>query len=72
MELHQAGDRENPVTAQIVTYKQAAEVLGICQRTLEHMIDRGELPYIEVGQRGRRVWLDDVLAYLKRQTKRKV
>ena len=71
MELVTAGERENPITAQIVTYKQAAEVLGVCQRTLEHIIERGELPYIEIGQRGRRVWLDDVLDYLKRQTKRR-
>jgi len=70
MELTQAGERDNPIVAQIITLDQAAEVFGVCKRTVEHMIDRGELPVIEIGLRGRRVWLDDVIDYLKRRTKR--
>lgn len=71
MELVEAGAREAPVVTQIITYKQAAEVLGISDRTFVKLIDRGDIPVIEIGARGRRVWLSDVVEYLERQTKRR-
>ncbi|MFZ0633876.1 MAG: excisionase family DNA-binding protein [Acidobacteriaceae bacterium] len=68
VELVTAGERENPICAQIVTFAQAAEVLTISQRSFEKIVERGEIPTITIGTRSRRVWLDDVIAYLKRNT----
>ncbi|BDR53297.1 hypothetical protein KIM372_12040 [Bombiscardovia nodaiensis] len=53
--------------AQRLTTGQAAHILGVSQRTLTRMLDRGLIPYSRPQTQGYRfLYLEDVLAY-KRQ-----
>lgn len=44
----------------LVSLRQAAELLGVSEKTVRRMIDRGEIPARVVGQRAIRINQDDL------------
>lgn len=53
-------------SARAVSRRQAAEMLGVSEKTIERLINRGELPGFRVGWKWR-VMLSDLEAYVSRQ-----
>ena len=39
--------------AELLTSSQTAEALGIAERTVRELAERGDLPYLRFGERGR-------------------
>jgi excisionase family DNA binding protein len=57
------------VTAEPLLNKaEAARRLGFCERTVNSLMARGELPYIKLGPRTVRFKPEDVEAYITRNT----
>lgn len=44
----------------LLTYDQAAEVLGVSPRTVRRMVDRGQLPVVNLSARCHRIDPDDI------------
>jgi excisionase family DNA binding protein len=58
----------------IMTYGQAAQFLGISERSLERYVSEGLIPYVRLPKRGAwagvRFLRSDLLGWLERQTVR--
>lgn len=52
-----------------MTTQEAADMLGISRSTLVRMLDAGEIPFEKV-RRHRRLYLDDVLEFQRRQRRK--
>ncbi len=50
----------------LLTVAQAAERLGVCRATIYNMFTSGDLPYVQVRPRIRRVDPLDLQAYIER------
>ena len=48
-----------------LTLSQAAEIAAVSVRTIQRMIERGELPSYRISERGIRVRIDDIRALFK-------
>ena len=65
-----SGDSSEPGEAgegpgRLLTTGEGAALLGVSQKTFARIVDRGDIPCVRYGQRGRRrVREDDVRAYL--------
>jgi excisionase family DNA binding protein len=51
----------------LMTFEEAADYLGVKKRTVEHLVDDGELPVTYVRQRNLRVHIDDLRLYVEKQ-----
>jgi excisionase family DNA binding protein len=51
----------------LVTLERAGELLSVCPRTIARLCDRGELRRIPIGNRGMRVAVTDLQAWIERQ-----
>lgn len=60
-------EQQQPVTAWLVTAKQAAQILSVSERTVWAMIARGDFPTVQFGT-ARRIWLSDLQEFAKRHT----
>lgn len=57
------------MSAKHLTHDQAAAYLGVCEKTLRSLRQRGLIPYIAVTARKKLYRLDDLDAYLAGQVK---
>lgn len=48
-----------------LTLSEAAEIAAVSVRTIQRMIERGELPAYRIGERGIRVRANDIIDLLK-------
>ena len=66
------GEDRAPVSEEILTYREAAQLLKISARTLERWTREGLVPYIRLPQRGRwsgiRFSRNELLRWLRRRT----
>ena len=49
-----------PMVPLLLTFDQAAVVLGVSRRTVERMVGDGKLPKVDVGERSPRIHRDDL------------
>lgn len=63
----QNDQQQQPVTAWLVTAKQAAQILSVSERTVWGMIARGDFPTVQLGT-ARRIWLSDLQEFAKQHT----
>ncbi len=54
----------------ILSLKQVSEILGVTPRTVQHLIQRGELHGFRVGERTWKVEEEEVQAYIQRQKRK--
>ena len=47
----------------LITKKEAADILGVCVRTLERMKDEGMIQIHQISKRRVGLWLSEVLRY---------
>ena len=57
-------DREHEATILLLTPREAAKALSVCERTLFGLTKAGELPVVRIG-RAVRYSLDDLKAWIK-------
>jgi excisionase family DNA binding protein len=57
----------NSVSKLLLSLPEAAEALSVCERTISRLISRGKLHPIKVGQRGVRVAVSDLQAWIAKQ-----
>ncbi len=60
-------NREDEATTLLLTPRDAARALSICERTLYGLTKAGELPVIRIG-RAVRYSLDDLKAWIKKSS----
>jgi len=53
----------------LLTYREAAKRLSICERTLWGLVDRGEIPTVRIGPRGVRFRVKTLDDWAARQEK---
>lgn len=58
-----ASQQQN-IDPKAVKIPQAAALMGVCKRTVEYLIERGELPSVGIG-RARRILVADIDAFLE-------
>jgi excisionase family DNA binding protein len=59
-----------PVTAWLITAKQAAQILGVSTRTIWKLTANGDLATVKITTTATRFWLSDVQAYAQKRTRR--
>ena len=61
---------ENQATTErlLLTSRETAAALGICERTLYGLTKRGDLPVVRIG-RAVRYSVDDIVAWIERSKK---
>lgn len=59
----EAGKERPAASPRLLTFDQAGEVLGVSRRTIDRLVERGELPAISVGERSRRIPTAAIDAY---------
>jgi excisionase family DNA binding protein len=59
--------RQPPLTAWLITVKQAAQILSVSTRTVNYLIADGNLPSVKIGG-ARRIWLDELLNWARSST----
>ena len=52
----------------LLTVREAAKALSVCEKTLWTMTNEGQIPAIPVGKRGVRYSLDDLKAWISQQS----
>jgi excisionase family DNA binding protein len=57
-----------PVLPRLITIRDVAEALAVSRQTIYNLIARKELTAVKIGS-GLRFKLDDVLAYIERQSR---
>lgn len=63
-------DRTPPAIDRLLTYRQAAEVLGVSDRNVWTLVDRGDLPAVRFG-RSVRIDPADLRAFIERAKRTK-
>jgi excisionase family DNA binding protein len=51
----------------LVTTREAAKLLSVCERTVSRLIARGELPAVRIGPRGIRVSVESLRKWIKKK-----
>ena len=58
--------KQLPDDFRLLTYREAAKLLGVCQKTMENICRvRGEIPITWIGQKPR-IRYRDLIAYIER------
>ena len=55
-----------PVTPLLVSHRDAARMLSVCERTLYSLVQAGEIPVVRIG-RGVRYSVEDLKAWIKKK-----
>ena len=55
------------IEAMLITARQAAAALGICERTLYELTRRGEIPVLRFGKRNVRYDVADLRGWIERE-----
>ena len=58
------------MVSKVLSLKQVAEILGVTNRSVLNLIQRGELHGFRVGERTWKVEEEEVAAYIQRQKQR--
>lgn len=54
------------MTRKLLTSQEVAQAIGVTPQTVNAWARAGILPYVEVGPKTRRFWMDDILAHLSK------
>lgn len=56
--------QQQPVTAWLITTKQAAEILNVSQRTIWYLVQSKKIPSVKIGG-ATRIWLDELREFAR-------
>lgn len=55
---------------ELLTSAEAAQLLRVSERTVKRLLERGDLPFVRVGDRRRFIEASEVRAFIARNTRR--